>query len=115
MTEYVDWQKKLSDDFDVDGYMMPNESARDFHAKFRKAKDTDPRPHDDREMTHDGSQITESLCRRSHAVPTVLQMVIKRSQQIDGQESIHSQDEGQGEQLHGADRPAHPTGDPDGQ
>lgn len=38
MTEYVDWQKKLSDDFDVDGYMMPNETAKDFHDKFRAAE-----------------------------------------------------------------------------
>ena len=36
--EYVDWQKALSDDFDIDGYSMPNAAAQDVHAKFRKAK-----------------------------------------------------------------------------
>ena len=36
--EYVDWQKILSDEFDVDGYTLSQGSAKDFYLKFRKAK-----------------------------------------------------------------------------
>lgn len=36
--EFVHWQKKLSDDFDVDGYSMPNAAAQDVYGKFLKAK-----------------------------------------------------------------------------
>ena len=36
--EYVDWQKILSDEFDVDGYTLSQASAKDFYMKFRKAK-----------------------------------------------------------------------------
>ena len=36
--EYVDWQTRLSDEFDVDGYTLSQGSAKDFYLKFRKAK-----------------------------------------------------------------------------
>ena len=38
MSYYIDWQKKLSDDFDVDGYPLRRDMAREFHKKFCKAK-----------------------------------------------------------------------------
>lgn len=34
----MDWQKKLSDEFDVDGYTLSQASAKDFYGKFRKAE-----------------------------------------------------------------------------